>query len=107
MTQNIEIRKKFLAYLESFITDSPMNRTTWSNAEYDKLIADIKNEKLPEVPLKLALVEIKINEVRDVMFYGSKITQKPKITLSYDGKIAQKIEEQVYEKLKSFMGKVG
>ena len=34
----------------------------------------IKHEKLPNVPLKLALVEIKINEVRDVMFYGSKIT---------------------------------
>lgn len=30
--------------LESFITDSSMNRTTWSNEEYDKLIADIKNE---------------------------------------------------------------
>ena len=30
--------------LESFITDSSMNRTTWSNAEYDKLITDIKNE---------------------------------------------------------------
>lgn len=31
--------------LESFITGSSMNRTTWSNAEFDKLIADIKNEK--------------------------------------------------------------
>ena len=30
--------------LESFITDSSMNRTTWSNADYDKLITDIKNE---------------------------------------------------------------
>ena len=30
--------------LESFITGSSMNRTTWSNADFDKLIADIKNE---------------------------------------------------------------
>lgn len=30
--------------LESFITGSSMNRTTWSNAEFDKLITDIKNE---------------------------------------------------------------
>ncbi len=30
--------------LESFITDSSMNRTTWSNKDYDKLIEDIKNE---------------------------------------------------------------
>ncbi|TQR18979.1 peptide ABC transporter substrate-binding protein [Psychrobacillus vulpis] len=30
--------------LESFITGSSMNRTTWSDAKYDKLITDIKNE---------------------------------------------------------------
>ncbi|PPA69827.1 peptide ABC transporter substrate-binding protein [Jeotgalibacillus proteolyticus] len=30
--------------LESFITDSSMNRTGWSNAEYDQLIADAKTE---------------------------------------------------------------
>ena len=30
--------------LESFITGSSMNRTTWSNADYDKVITDIKNE---------------------------------------------------------------
>ncbi|MEI4771046.1 peptide ABC transporter substrate-binding protein [Psychrobacillus sp. FJAT-51614] len=30
--------------LESFITGSSMNRTTWSNPEYDNLIEDIKNE---------------------------------------------------------------
>lgn len=30
--------------LESFITGSSMNRTTWSNADFDKLISDIKNE---------------------------------------------------------------
>lgn len=30
--------------LESFITDSSMNRTQWSNAEFDKLIADAKAE---------------------------------------------------------------
>lgn len=31
-------------FLESFITDSSMNRTGWSNETYDKLIADIKAE---------------------------------------------------------------
>lgn len=30
--------------LESFITDSSMNRTQWSNPEFDKLIADAKQE---------------------------------------------------------------
>ena len=34
----------------------------------------IQEEKLKGVPLKLALMQLDINEVRDVMFYGSKIT---------------------------------
>ncbi|WP_407644196.1 peptide ABC transporter substrate-binding protein [Falsibacillus albus] len=44
-------RSSFLAdyadpinFLESFITGSSMNRTGWSNKEYDQLIADAKNE---------------------------------------------------------------
>lgn len=32
-------------FLESFITDSSMNRTGWSNEEYDQLIKDAKSEK--------------------------------------------------------------
>ncbi|WP_373893958.1 peptide ABC transporter substrate-binding protein [Virgibacillus sp. CBA3643] len=32
-------------FLESFITDSSMNRTDWSNEEYDQLIADAKSEE--------------------------------------------------------------
>ncbi|SEH69254.1 dipeptide transport system substrate-binding protein [Halobacillus karajensis] len=44
-------RSSFLAdyadpinFLESFTTDSSMNRTGWSNEQYDQLIADAKNE---------------------------------------------------------------
>lgn len=44
-------RSSFLAdyadpinFLESFVTDSPMNRTGWGNKEYDKLIASAKKE---------------------------------------------------------------
>jgi len=45
-------RSSFLAdygdpinFLENFVTGSPMNRTGWSNAQFDKLIKDAKNEK--------------------------------------------------------------
>lgn len=31
-------------YLENFITDSPMNRTGWSNAKFDQLIKEAKSE---------------------------------------------------------------
>ena len=33
----------------------------------------IKEDKIEDIPLKLALIQIDIKEVRDVMFYGSKI----------------------------------
>lgn len=62
--------------------------------------ANIKYEKLPEVPLKLALVEIKINEVRDVMFYGSKITVEPQYDKTYDKAAAAKLDKQVMDALK-------
>ncbi|AIM17838.1 peptide ABC transporter substrate-binding protein [Neobacillus sedimentimangrovi] len=45
-------RSSFLAdyadpinFLENFVTGSPMNRTGWSNAEFDQLIKDAKMEK--------------------------------------------------------------
>ncbi len=63
--------------------------------------ANIKNEKLPEVPLKLALVEIKINEVRDVMFYGSKISVEPQYDKTYDKAAAAKLDKQVMDSLKN------
>ena len=39
--------------------------------------ASVSQEKLEGVPLKLTLVQLVIKEVRDVMFYGSKISSVP------------------------------
>src|SRR5690606_3150037 len=67
--------------LESFITGSSMNRTTWSNAEYDKLIADIKNEtdenkrwELLQQADKLLMDEM---PVFPLYFYNSTSLEKP------------------------------
>jgi uncharacterized pyridoxamine 5'-phosphate oxidase family protein len=62
--------------------------------------ATIKNERLAGVPLKLALVEVKIKEVRDVMFYGSKITVEPQYDKTYDKEAAAKLDRQVLEAMK-------
>ena len=35
--------------------------------------ASIKEDKIEDIPLKLSLIQINVKEVRDVMFYGSKI----------------------------------
>ncbi|MDN3014900.1 pyridoxamine 5'-phosphate oxidase family protein [Paenibacillus sp. BSR1-1] len=62
--------------------------------------AFIKEERLPEVPLKLALVKITIKEVRDVMFYGSKIVSEVQYDKTYDKNAAEKLDRQVMEAMK-------
>ncbi|CAM3693600.1 pyridoxamine 5'-phosphate oxidase family protein [Mesobacillus zeae] len=62
--------------------------------------AAIKQERLEDVPLKLALIEIKITEVRDVMFYGSKITAEPQYDKTYDKDAAARLDKQVMDSMK-------
>ncbi len=64
--------------------------------------ASILIEKLEQVPLKLALVEITVKEVRDVMFYGSKISDEPKYEKTYDLEAAAKLDRQVMNAIKKF-----
>lgn len=65
--------------------------------------ATIKVEKMDDVPLKLALLEIFIDEVRDVMFYGSKMSVEPKYEKTYDAVAAEKLDKQVMVVLKKHM----
>lgn len=62
--------------------------------------ASLKEERLQEVPLKLALIEIKIHDVRDVMFYGSKIVTEPQYDKTYDKNAAARLDKQVMEAMK-------
>lgn len=62
--------------------------------------ASVKQEKLEGVPLKLALVEIKITEVRDVMFYGSKIVAEPQYDKTYDKDAAARLDNQVMDAMR-------
>ena len=63
--------------------------------------AHINVEKLDNVPLRLSLVELSILEVRDVMFYGSKISTEPEYEKTYDEKAAAKLDKQVLDALKN------
>ncbi|MBO9130308.1 pyridoxamine 5'-phosphate oxidase family protein [Bacillus sp. 165] len=65
-------------------------------------VASIRAERLEGVPLKLSLVEIKVKEVRDVMFYGSKIAVEPKYEKTYDPRAAAKLDNQVLQAIKGF-----
>ncbi|MGD6818404.1 pyridoxamine 5'-phosphate oxidase family protein [Metabacillus sp. 113a] len=62
--------------------------------------AHVKQEKLENVPLKLALVELEISEVRDVMFYGSRISAEPQYAKTYDEKAAARLDQQVMDAMK-------
>ncbi|HHY73898.1 MAG TPA: hypothetical protein GX497_11930 [Bacillus bacterium] len=62
--------------------------------------AQVKEEKLVGVPLKLALIEIKIDAVRDVMFYGSKISADIVYEKTYDQEAAAKLDRQVMDAMK-------
>jgi uncharacterized pyridoxamine 5'-phosphate oxidase family protein len=62
--------------------------------------AAVKQDKLNDVPLKLALIEININEVRDVMFYGSKIVTEPQYDKTYDKEAAARLDKQVMDAMK-------
>lgn len=62
--------------------------------------AVIKEERIKELPLKLALIEVAIKEVRDVMFYGSKIITDVQYDKTYDKTAAEKLDRQVMEAIK-------
>lgn len=62
--------------------------------------AHVKVEKLEGTPLKLALIEINIAAVRDVMFYGSKISADVSYEKTYDQEAATKLDRQVMEAMK-------
>ncbi|MBB5172222.1 pyridoxamine 5'-phosphate oxidase family protein [Texcoconibacillus texcoconensis] len=62
--------------------------------------AKVAVNTLEDVPLKLAMVEVIVEEVRDVMFYGSRISAEPKYEKTYDKEAADKLDQQVMEAIK-------
>ncbi|WP_018921409.1 pyridoxamine 5'-phosphate oxidase family protein [Salsuginibacillus kocurii] len=57
-------------------------------------------ERMEGIPLKLAFMEVDIQEVRDVMFYGAQISEEPKYDKTYDLDAAAKLDRQVMGALK-------
>lgn len=63
--------------------------------------ACVVQERMEGVPLKLTLIELAIAEVRDVMFYGSRIAVEPQYVKTYDAQAAEKLDTQVMDALKN------
>lgn len=62
--------------------------------------ARVVTEQLADVPFKLACIDIDISEIRDAMFYGSRISVEPQFEKSYDKRAAAKLDGQVFESMK-------
>ena len=58
------------------------------------------SERMEDVPLKLAMIEVSIDSVRDVMFYGSRISVEPEYEKTYDKNAAAKLDNQVMTALR-------
>ncbi|EOP50504.1 MULTISPECIES: pyridoxamine 5'-phosphate oxidase family protein [Bacillus cereus group] len=62
--------------------------------------AKILKERLDGSPLKLTAVEVSVQEVRDVMFYGAKLASEPTYEKTYDLRAAEKLDNQVLTAMK-------
>lgn len=57
-------------------------------------------DKLEDVSLNMAGVEIKVEAVRDVMFYGGKLTQELAYEKTYDKALAEKYDAEIFAALR-------
>lgn len=62
--------------------------------------AKADTENLQGVALKMIKVEIAVDEVRDIMFYGAKLSAEPSYVKTYDPKLAEKYDSEVYTALR-------
>jgi len=58
-------------------------------------------DEIPGVSLKLACAEVTVKAVRDVTFWGGKITAEPQYDVTYDKALKQKLDAAVFDAFKS------
>jgi len=58
--------------------------------------ASILEEAMEGIAMKLAKIEVKLDQVFNSMFWGAKITQEPTYEKTYDIEKAKKLDEEVY-----------
>ncbi|SHE69179.1 Pyridoxamine 5'-phosphate oxidase [Seinonella peptonophila] len=57
--------------------------------------AKLRAAKAEDVSINLALIEVKVEEVRDIIFFGGKITTDPAFIKTYDEKLIEKLDREV------------
>ena len=61
--------------------------------------ATILEEAMAGVSLKLAKINVQIDQVMETMFWGAKITTEPEYEKTYNKKKAEELDEEVYKAL--------
>lgn len=62
-----------------------------------RVIAD----ELQTTALKLGMAEVDVEAVRDVIFYGGKLTAPPQYTVTYDQATKETLDEQVFTTMRN------
>ncbi|MDR7071917.1 pyridoxamine 5'-phosphate oxidase family protein [Fictibacillus barbaricus] len=61
--------------------------------------ANILEDTMQDVPLKLSKIEVIIEHVFESMFWGAKVVQEPVYEKTYNEKKAKELDEKVYKAL--------
>lgn len=59
--------------------------------------ANVKVEKTDDITLKMAIIELEVEEIRDITFYGAQITQKPQFIKTYKESLIKKLDQEIKE----------
>lgn len=57
----------------------------------------LKERKANEVSIHLAILEMAVEEVRDVIFYGGKVVSNPEFIKTYKEKLIEKLDREVHQ----------
>lgn len=84
-------------------TNRTVSFSLFSNETVYNILGDAKvlTKQMSSIPLKLACIEVNINEVKNILFYGSKIITEPQYTKTYDERAAKKLDEAVLNGLRT------
>lgn len=62
--------------------------------------AEMESAILEDVPLKLARLRLDVEVVRDVMFFGSRLTEPPAYEVTYNPDAAARLDNRVFTALR-------
>lgn len=63
--------------------------------------AAVKVTRTEELTLKMALLEVQVQEIRDIIFYGGKIVAQPAFVKTYNADLIKKLDDEMKSALTS------